>query len=306
MFQSFDFWEIFIMQEIILTEKSNDNTKEIDLMSPLEIATAINNEDKKVALAVEKELPNIAKAIDLIANSFLKGRRLAYFGAGTSGRLGVLDASECWPTFGVEHGMVQGFMAGGDRALRFSIEDAEDSEELGAKDLETFNPTPNDVVVAISASGNPGYVLSVLKKARQLGVKTIGITSNPQAKLKDLADIVICTVVGQEAVTGSSRMKSGTAQKMVLNMLSTGSMVRIGKTYQNYMIDVRMCNKKLVERGTRFVSEICNVSVEEASNYLEQSGNNVKLACVMCVKKCGKSEAEKQLAENNGILRRVI
>lgn len=294
------------MKKIIITEQSNIDTKEIDLMSPLEIATAINNEDKKVALAVEKELPNIGKAIDLIASSFLKGGRLAYFGAGTSGRLGVLDASECWPTFGVEHGMVCGFIAGGDRALRFSIENSEDSQELGLKDLEAFNPTPNDVVVGISASGNPEYVLSILKKAQEQKIATIGITSNPNAKLKQYSDITICTVVGQEAVTGSSRMKSGTAQKMVLNMLSTGAMVRIGKTYQNYMIDVRMCNKKLIERGTRFVSEICNISTEEASKYVELSGNNVKIACVMCMKKCNKEDAKKMLNEQNGVLRKVI
>ena len=294
------------MKKIILTEQSNEDTKEIDLMNSLDIAKAINNEDKKVALAVEKELPNIAKAIDFITQSFLKGGRLAYFGAGTSGRLGVLDASECWPTFGVEHGMVCGFIAGGDRALRFSIENSEDSKELGLEDLATFNPTPDDVVVGISASGNPDYVLSILKRAQELGVKTVGITSNPNAKLKEFSDVTICTVVGQEAITGSSRMKSGTAQKMVLNMLSTGAMIRIGKTYQNYMVDLRMCNKKLIERGVRFVSEICGVSAEEASEYLEQSGNKVKVACVMCLKKCNKEEAEKKLGEQGGILRRVI
>lgn len=294
------------MQKIILTEQSNADTKEIDLMSSLEIAKAINNEDKKVAIAVEKELPNIAKAIDLIAKAFLNGGRLAYFGAGTSGRLGVLDASECWPTFGVEHGMVCGFIAGGDRALRFSIENSEDSEELGLQDLATFSPAANDVVVGISASGNPEYVLSILRKAQEMGVPTIGITSNPKAKLIEFSDVAICTVVGQEAVTGSSRMKSGTAQKMVLNMLSTGAMIRIGKTYQNYMIDVRMCNKKLIERGVRFVSEICNISLDDAAKYLEQSGNNVKIACVMCLKQCGKEQAEQMLAECGGVLRKVI
>lgn len=294
------------MQKVILTEQSNVDTKEIDLMNSLEIARAINNEDKKVALAIEKELPHIAQAIDVIAKAFLNGGRLAYFGAGTSGRLGVLDASECWPTFGVEHGMVCGFIAGGDRALRFSIENSEDSTEFGLQDLETFNPTTNDVVVGISASGNPEYVLAILRKAQEMGVPTIGITSNPKAKLIEFSDIAICTVVGQEAITGSSRMKSGTAQKMVLNMLSTGAMIRIGKTYQNYMIDVRMCNKKLVERGARFVSEICNITMEEAAKYLEQSGNKVKIACVMCLKQCSKEQAEQKLAEHGGVLRKVI
>ncbi len=294
------------MDKVALTERANPDTTGIDLMSSYEIAKAINNEDKKVAAAIEKVLPEIGEAIELIAGSFRKGGRLAYFGAGTSGRIGVLDASECWPTFGVEHGMVQGYIAGGDKALRFSIENSEDSAELGLQDLADFNPTINDVVVGVSANGGPRYVLAVMEEAQKHGVKTIGISSNPEAKLKEVSDIFINPIVGEEAITGSSRMKSGTAQKMILNMLSTGAMIRIGKTYENYMIDVRLANEKLVERGVRFVSEIADIEPNKAREYIELSGKKVKTACVMAIKKCSKTKAEKLLAENEGILRKVI
>lgn len=294
------------MADISLTEKSNPATTDIDLMDSFHIAQAINNEDKKVALAIEKVLPEIGRAIEMIAEAFQKGGRLAYFGAGTSGRLGVLDASECWPTFGVEHGMVSGFIAGGDKALRLSVEAAEDSSEFGLSDLSAFAPTPNDVIVGISAGGNPQYVLAILEEAKKAGCRTIGISSNPEAKLKPLCDIFINPIVGEEVLTGSSRLKSGTAQKMILNMLSTGAMIRIGKTYKNYMIDVRMVNEKLLDRGCRFVSEIAKISYDEARKYIEQSGKNVKTACVMAIKKCSKTEAEQQLAAAKGILRKVI
>lgn len=294
------------MADISLTEKSNPATTDIDLMDSFHIAQAINNEDKKVALAIEKVLPEIGRAIEMIAEAFQKGGRLAYFGAGTSGRLGVLDASECWPTFGVEHGMVSGFIAGGDKALRLSVEAAEDSSEFGLSDLSAFAPTPNDVIVGISAGGNPQYVLAILEGAKKAGCRTIGISSNPEAKLKPLCDIFINPIVGEEVLTGSSRLKSGTAQKMILNMLSTGAMIRIGKTYKNYMIDVRMVNEKLLDRGCRFVSEIAKISYDEAQKYIEQSGKNVKTACVMAIKKCSKTEAEQQLASAKGILRKVI
>ena len=294
------------MSSIALTERRNPATKDIDLMDSYEIAKTINNEDKKVALAVEKTLPQIGQAIELIAQAFLQDGRLAYFGAGTSGRLGVLDASECWPTFGVEHGMVCGFIAGGDRALRFSIENSEDSADLALQDLKTFAPKPQDVIVGISAGGGPKYVLTILEEAQKLGCKTIGISSNPEAKLQKFSDIFINPVVGEEAITGSSRMKSGTAQKMILNMLSTGAMIRIGKTYENYMIDVRMMNEKLIDRGCRIVAEIAKISYEDAQKYIEKSGHKVKTACVMALKNCNKEEAEALLAAQNGILRKVI
>ena len=294
------------MPTIALTERSNPATKDIDLMDSYEIAKTINNEDKKVALAVEKTLPQIGQAIELVAQAFLQGGRLAYFGAGTSGRLGVLDASECWPTFGVEHGLICGFIAGGDRALRFSVENAEDSAELALQDLKTFAPKPQDIIVGISAGGGPRYVLTILEGAQKLGCKTIGISSNPEAKLQKFSDIFINPVVGEEAITGSSRMKSGTAQKMILNMLSTGAMIRIGKTYENYMIDVRMMNEKLIDRGCRIVAEIAKISYEDAQKYIEKSGHKVKTACVMALKNCNKEEAEALLAAQNGILRKVI
>ncbi|MBQ8869951.1 MAG: N-acetylmuramic acid 6-phosphate etherase [Alphaproteobacteria bacterium] len=294
------------MQNIIITEQSNADTKDIDLMDSLQIATILNNEDKKVAFAVESVLEQIAKAIDLISTSFLAGGRLAYFGAGTSGRLGVLDASECPPTFGVDSSMVQGFIAGGDKALKYSVENAEDGIENAVEDFKKFNPSKKDVVVGISASGNPEYVLAVLQQAKNIGATTIAITSNPEAKLKVFADVFICTPVGQEAITGSSRLKSGTAQKMVLNMLSTGAMIRIGKTYQNYMIDMKLLNTKLLNRGVRFVSQICNVDNDEALNLLQQAEYSVKTACVMKIKNCNKVQARNLLAENGGILRKVI
>lgn len=294
------------MTALALTEKRNPATANIDLMDSTEIARTLNNEDKKVALAVEKTLPEIGQAIEAIAQAFQKGGRLAYFGAGTSGRLGVLDASECRPTFGVDESMVCGYIAGGDRALRHPVENAEDSAELGLNDLRHFNPSPDDVIVGISANGGPRYVLAVLEQAQKLGCKTIGISSNPEAKLKAFSDIFINPVVGEEPVTGSSRMKSGSAQKMILNMLSTGAMIRIGKTYQNYMIDVQMTNEKLVKRGRRIVSEIAGITEDEAEKYIDLSGNNVKTACVMAVKKIGREQAENRLRQAGGILRRVI
>lgn len=294
------------MEKLALTERRNPNTINIDLMDAYNIAKTINNEDKLIAIAIEKQLTPIGEAIEVIAQAFLKGGRLAYFGAGTSGRLGVLDASECWPTFGVEHGMVCGFIAGGDRALRFSIEDSEDKEEFGLEDLATFAPTSNDIIVGISAGGGPKYVLAVLKKAQSLGCQTIGISSNPEAKLQEFSDIFINPVVGEEAITGSSRMKSGTAQKMILNMLTTGAMISIGKTYENYMIDLRMMNEKLVDRGCRIVSDIAKVPYENAQKYLEASGNKVKIACVMAAKKCSKEEAERLINDAKGIIRKII
>lgn len=290
----------------ILTEKSNSKTRNIDLMSSIDVVRAINNEDKKVAKAVEKALPEIAKAVDIITKSLLNGGRLAYFGAGTSGRLGVLDASECWPTFSAPDGMITGFIAGGDYALKHSIEGAEDDKNEALKHLKEFKPTTKDVIVGISASGNPQYVITVLAEAQKKGVKTIGITSNPEAKLNQYADITILTRVGPEVITGSSRMKSGSAQKMVLNMLSTASMVKIGKTYGNYMIDLQLTCNKLVDRGNRIIATICKIPVEKADTYRIKANNNIKVACVMYLKQCSKQTAEKLLKQHNGILRKVL
>lgn len=290
----------------ILTELDNRKSSQIDLMETADIVTLINKEDMKIAKVVQKALPEITAAVDIIASAFLNGGRLAYFGAGTSGRLGVLDASECWPTFSVSENMVMGFIAGGDYALRHSIEGAEDKEAEALKHLSEFAPTPQDVVVGISASGNPCYVLTVLEKAKAAGAKTIGITSNPEAKLKSFSDICIITPVGPEVITGSSRMKSGTAQKMVLNMLSTAAMIKIGKTYGNYMIDLQLSCEKLIERGNRIIADICKIPVAKAESYRIKADNNIKTACVMYKKQCTKEQAEQLLKQHNGILRKVI
>lgn len=294
-----------MMTQTILTEKANPNTTNIDMMDSYQIAQTINQEDQKIAIAIEKELPQIAKAIDLIVDSFQQGGRLAYFGAGTSGRLGVLDASEMLPTFGVAD-QIYAYIAGGNQALRHPVEGAEDSEELAREDLNLFNPQPQDVVVAISASGNAKYNLNVLKLAHKKGCQTIGISSNPAAKIKEFSDIFICPILGEEAITGSSRMKSGTAQKMILNMISTATMIRLGKVYHNLMIDVQTTNVKLVDRGIRIISEIGGTTYDQAKDYLAKSNNNVKIACVMAVKQCSCEQATTMLAQQGGILRKVI
>lgn len=290
----------------ILTEQSNPQSENIDLMETANILHIINEEDKKVANAVALAQPEIIKAVDTIAAAFLNGGRLAYFGAGTSGRLGILDASECWPTFSMPPETIQAFIAGGDDALRYSIEGAEDSQEEALKDITQFNPTQKDVVVVISASGNPSYILTILKEARARGAKTISVTSNPEAKVKPLCDVCIITPVGAEVITGSSRMKSGTAQKMVLNMLSTAAMIKIGKTYSNHMIDLQLNNDKLIERGNHIIASICEIPLAKAEEYRIKADNNVKIACVMYKKQCSKQQAEQLLAKHNGILRKVI
>lgn len=290
----------------VITEKSNRKSCDIDLMDTKNILKVINDEDQKVAKAVKKALPEIEKAVDLIVDGFLRGGRLAYFGAGTSGRIGVLDASECWPTFSVAGDMVLGFVAGGDYALRNSIEGAEDKIEEAMVDIEKMNPNKNDVVVGVSACGNPKYVLKVLEEAKKRGAKTVGVTSNDKAKLKEFCDVLIVTKVGAEVISGSSRMKSGTAQKMVLNMLSTASMIKIGKTYGNYMIDLQSCCDKLVERANNIIASILKIDVAKADNYRIKANNNIKAACVMYKKQCSYDEAIRLLKQHNGILRKVI
>lgn len=289
----------------VITENSNPDTWEIDVQNGEQIARLINNEDKKIATAVEKILPEIGKAIDEISKRLRNGGRMAYFGAGTSGRIGVLDASEMPPTYSVSREIIQGYIAGGEKAVRQAVEGAEDSNELAEQDFNNFNAGKNDVVVAISASGNPNYTLKILQLGRQKGILTIAVTSNPQAALKSYADIFLCTVVGGEAVTGSSRMKSGTAQKMVLNMLSTGTMIRLGKTYHNYMVDLQINNEKLLKRAIGIVSDISGADEKTAQKTLEIAGS-VKTACVMLIKDCNKADAEKMLQQNDGVLRKII
>ena len=290
----------------ILTEKSNPETVNIDISSTDEILKMINNEDKKVANAVEKELPNIAKAVDIITENFKSNGRLLYFGAGTSGRLGVLDASECPPTFGVSKNMVQGIIAGGNTALTTAIEGAEDNIELAKKDFEQMKIQKNDTIVCISASGNPKYLLTIAKMGRTKNAKIITVTSNKEAKLIPLSDVAICTEVGAEAISGSSRMKSGTAQKMILNMLTTASMVKIGKTYKNFMVDLKATNEKLKKRAISIVCEIANCNETIAKKHLEANDYDVKSAVVEIIFGLSKNQALEKLAKNNNILRKTI
>jgi len=291
------------MSEII-TEYRNENTKDIDLLPTIEMVRRMNEEDKIVALAVEYESENIAKAIDVITKQFLAGGRLIYFGAGTSGRLGILDASECPPTFSTSPEMVQGIIAGGYDAMRVAVEGAEDDYDAGYADAKIL--TKNDAAVVISASGNPKYLLGVLAYADEIGCKTIGITCNANAKIADEVGTLICVEVGPEVIAGSSRLKAGTAQKMVLNMLSTGSMIKIGKTYENFMIDLNATNEKLKNRAIRIVSQIAEVNNAAAFETLEKCDWKIKTAIVSLRKGIDFNSADIELKQNHGILRRVL
>lgn len=294
------------MNNVIITEKSNPNTIDIDISSSLEIAKMINNEDLTVAQKISENLTAIAKGIDIISENFLNDGRLFYFGAGTSGRLGVLDASECPPTFNSPSDMVQGIIAGGDKALRYAIEGAEDSIELAREDFQKANISVNDTVVSISASGNANYVIEILKLAKEKNIKTIALTCNPNAKMSEFADVVICIETGAEAITGSTRMKAGTAQKMVLNMLTTGAMVKIGKTYKNLMVDVKPTNIKLKDRAERIVTAITECNQDKAKKVLEANNYNLKEAVLEIKYNLSEIEAQKLLKEHNGILRNIF
>lgn len=289
--------------EKIITENRNLGTIDIDLVSSLEIVKKINNEDETVAKSIRKKAGSIALGIDIISKQFLEGGKLYYFGAGTSGRLGVLDASECPPTFGVEPDMVQGIIAGGDKALRYAIEGAEDDFKMGKKDASKL--TDKDVCVLISASGNPDYLLGVKEAAKERKCKIIALTSNPKGKILDDVNVKICIKVGPEVIAGSSRMKSGTAQKMVLNMLSTGAMIKIGKTYENFMIDVMPTNEKLKKRAIQIVSDITGEE-EKSEETLELCDWKVKTACLMLLKDITKEEAEEKLEKHQGVLRKAL
>ncbi len=291
------------MSEVI-TEFRNENTKDIDLLPTIDIVKKMNDEDKLVALAVEDESENIAAAIDLIAKQFLKGGRLFYFGAGTSGRLGILDASECPPTFSVSPEMVQGIIAGGDTAIRNAVEGAEDNEEVGWKDASML--TAEDVAVVISASGNPKYLLGVLKRAEEVGAKTIAVTCNSKGRIAEEAGLVICAEVGPEVIAGSSRLKAGTAQKMILNMLTTGAMIKIGKTYENFMIDLQAKNEKLKDRAIRIVAQIANVSHTDALSALLKSDWEIKTAIISLEMGLEVEKAREELKKHRGVLRKLL
>ncbi|KFL32230.1 N-acetylmuramic acid-6-phosphate etherase [Devosia riboflavina] len=291
--------------ETLVSEARNPDTVEIDLMSTREVLAAMNREDSKVAQAVEKVLPEITLAVDKIVDAFRHGGRLIYMGAGTSGRLGVLDASECPPTFGVPPEMVVGLIAGGDHALRHPIEGAEDSPEEGRKDLERVKLEARDVVVGIAVSGRTPYVIGGLDYAKSVGSTTVALSCNPDSTIARQAEIAISPVVGPEAVTGSTRLKSGTAQKLVLNMLTTASMIRIGKTYQNLMVDLSVSNKKLEARAIRIIVEVANCTPDEAERLLLAADNNVKLAILMALTGMDRPTAEAALENSEGFLRRA-
>lgn len=290
----------------LITEQRNPNSMQLDSLSAQELVALINREDQQVALAVEKCLPQIALAVEKIVAAFECGGRLVYVGAGTSGRLGVLDASECPPTYGVKPEMVVGLIAGGDHALRHPIEGAEDNVQQGQADLEEIDFSARDVLVGISASGRTPYVLGALNYAKQLGATTVSIASNPKSKMAEVADIAIETVVGPEVLTGSSRMKSGTAQKLVLNMLTTASMVLIGKCYQNLMVDVQASNKKLKARALKIVMEATECDNEAAANVLAKANGQVKLAILMQLSGLDALEAQSLLDKSNGKLRQAL
>ena len=290
----------------LTTEKSNYKSKDIDKKTTLEVLQIINEEDKKVAYAVEKELPNIAKAVDEIIKSFKEGGRLIYIGAGTSGRLGVLDAAECPPTFSTEKDQVIGIIAGGKKAFTEAIEGAEDDVDAGRRDLENINLTKLDTVVGITASGNTPYVLGAIEYANKIGATTVGLCCNDNSKLPKLASIAITPIVGPEIIAGSTRLKSGTAQKMVLNMLSTASMIGIGKVYNNLMVDLNPSNNKLVDRSKRIIMEATGVKEDIAEKYLELSKNKPKIAIVMIETKCSYDEAVELLDKYDGSIYKAI
>jgi len=291
----------------LATEQRNPASMGIDVATSREILEIINTEDHLVPLAVRRELPYIERAVDILVEAFRKGGRLFYVGAGTSGRLGMVDASECPPTYGTPPHMVQGIIAGGRAAMFSAQEGAEDSEEHGASDLDAFGVTAADVVCGIAASRRTPYVVGALKHAREvIGAKTLFVTCVPRETLVFPVDVAMCPVVGPEVVMGSTRMKSGTAQKLVLNMLTTASMIRLGKVYENMMIDLQMTNLKLVERSKRIVMTVTDLPYEDATVLLNQASGHVKTALVMHFSGVSADEARVRLDKANGFVRYAI
>ncbi len=291
----------------LTTEQRNPKSINIDKLSTLDILKIINEEDKTIPFAVEKEIPYIEQAVEIVVHALKNGGRLLYFGAGTSGRLGVVDASECPPTFGTPYGMIDGFIAGGKEAMFRAQEGAEDYEENGANDVLSANVNNKDVVCGIAASRRTPYVVGAVKKAKELGAKTLFVTTNPREDFNiEGVDVAICPYVGPEVIMGSTRMKSGTAQKLVLNMITTTAMIRMGKTYENMMIDLQMTNKKLIERAKRIVMLITGISYEEAEEYLNKANYHVKSALVMIKAKVDYQEAQELLQKAGGFVRKAI
>ena len=298
---------LFLELENLTTEQRNPKSHNIDALSTLEILKTINDDDKKVPSAVAKEIPYIAQAVELIIQALKNGGRLLYFGAGTSGRIGILDASECPPTFGTPPKMIQGHIAGGKKAMFKAKEGAEDFEVNGVNDIIAAKVTNKDVVCGIAASSRTPYVVGAIKKAKELGAATIYITCNSRKNLDiKSVDVAICPEVGPEIIMGSTRMKSGTAQKLVLNMLTTTAMIRMGKVYENMMIDLRITNNKLSERAKRILITITGVSYEEAQKFLKKSEGHVKTALVMIKAGVSLAEAKARLKLANGFVRKAV
>ncbi|MEQ2526786.1 N-acetylmuramic acid 6-phosphate etherase [Bacillaceae bacterium CLA-AA-H227] len=290
----------------LTTESRNERSMQIDTAEPMDILKIMNDDDQKIAKAVEEELPNIEVAVRYTLESFKQGGKLVYIGAGTSGRLGVLDAVECPPTFSTPPEMVQGIIAGGENAFVKAVEGAEDKPEAGVADLKAINLTDKDTVIGIAASGRTPYVIGALQYARSIGAKTVALSCNKNALISKEADQAIEVVVGPEVLTGSTRLKAATAHKMVLNMISTSSMILLGKAYENLMIDVHVSNEKLKERAINIITRITGVSYEEALEALQASNQQVKVAIVMLANNVTKDEAVKLLEEADGYVRRAI
>lgn len=290
----------------MVTESRNAASTNINQLSTIDMLQVINNEDKQVPLAVEKVLPQVAQLVDKVAQAFLNGGRLIYVGAGTSGRLGILDASECPPTYGTPHEQVVGLIAGGHQAIFRAVENAEDKPELGEQDLLNIQFNDKDVLVGIAASGRTPYVLGALAYARKVGAVTASISCNPNSPVANAADIAITPIVGPEVVTGSSRMKAGTAQKLVLNMITTGAMIRIGKVFGNLMVDVEATNAKLVERQVKIVMEATECDRQTAELALQQCQRHCKTAILMILSGLDAQEARQLLSDNQGFIRTAL
>ncbi|WP_329495353.1 N-acetylmuramic acid 6-phosphate etherase [Enterococcus faecalis] len=292
--------------EGLTTEARNEATKKIDQVSTLEMVTLINQEDQKVAQAIEKVLPQIAAAIDAAAERFKKGGRLIYCGAGTSGRLGALDAIELTPTYSVSPERAFGILAGGEKAMYQAIEGAEDSKELAIENLTQHQLTARDVVIAIAASGRTPYAVSAIEYGKKVGALTISVTCNNQSPMNQLAEIGIAPIVGPEVITGSTRMKAGSAQKMVLNMFSTGIMVKVGNIYQNLMVNVQPTNEKLMQRATNIIKEAAEIEESQAKEYLEAAQLEVAPAIVMAKAHVDFQKAKQLLAEHDRRISEVL
>ena len=290
----------------LLTEQRNPLSRELDRMSTLEVLQLINSQDKLVPGAVEREIPYIEKAVDMVVEALRKGGRLLYFGAGTSGRLGVVDASECPPTFGTEPGQIVGVIAGGNAAMFRSQEGAEDNVEQARKDVDAHDVSGGDIVCGIAASRRTPYVVAAVARAKEKGARTIYITTNPRSEFNLDVDVAICPEVGPEVLMGSTRMKSGTAQKLVLNMITTTAMVKLGKVYENMMVDLQLTNKKLVERSRRIIMMATGVDYERASGVLADANGHVKTAIVMIVGGLTVTEARERLKQAGGFVRRAL